>query len=139
MRSLLSPLFVCVCVCVASCYTDLLNADILPYTIFTARVTYTSSASPPSTVVPSSTCLLLVNDLEIFRREIVNSYCLACWWIVQIITPRRNYFPRALIIPSRGDNLHYPPTSQAITVLLYQTFYNKGQNHKTRPELVSIF
>ena len=42
------------------------------------------------------------------------------------------------IIPSRGDNLHYPPTSQA-TVLLYRTFYNKGQSHKTRPELISIF
>ena len=25
----------------------------------------------------------------------INSNCLACWWIVQIITPRRNYFPRA--------------------------------------------
>ena len=73
---------------------------------------------------------------------LINSYCLACWWIVQIITPRRNYFPRATPEGNNsfgGDNLHYPPTSQAITVLLYRTFYNKGQNHKTRPELISIF
>ena len=66
--------------------------------------------------------------------QIVNSYCLACWWIVQIITPRSNYFPRE-IIPPRGDNLHYPPTSQAITVLLYRTFNSKRQNHKTRANL----
>ena len=33
--------------------------------------------------------------------NIVNSYCLACWWIVQIITPRRNYFPRAT---PKGNN-----------------------------------
>ena len=41
------------------------------------------------------------------------------------------------IIPSRGDNLHYPPTSQAITVLLYRTFYiyNNWHNHKTRADL----
>ena len=31
--------------------------------------------------------------------------------------------------------LHYPPTSQAITVLLYRTFYNKRQIHKTRADL----
>ena len=39
------------------------------------------------------------------------------------------------IIPSRGDNLHYPPTSQARTVLLYRPFCNKRQNHKTRADL----
>ena len=39
------------------------------------------------------------------------------------------------IIPSRGDYLHYPPTSQAITVLLYRTFYSRRQNHKTRANL----
>ena len=53
---------------------------------------------------------------------------------MQIITPRRNYFPRATI-PLGGDYLHYPPTSQAITVLLYRTFYRKRQNHKTRANL----
>ena len=54
--------------------------------------------------------------------------------ITYIITPRRNYFPRE-IITSRGDNLHYSPRSQAITVLLYRTFYNKRQNHRTRADL----
>ena len=39
------------------------------------------------------------------------------------------------IFPSRGDNLHYPPTSQAITVLLYRTFFGKLQNHKTSANL----
>ena len=39
--------------------------------------------------------------------------------------------------PTRGDNLHYPPTRRAKTVLLYQTFYrpNKRQNRRTGPEL----
>ena len=31
----------------------------------------------------------------IFLHAIKNSNCLACWWIVQIITPRRKYFLRA--------------------------------------------
>ena len=39
------------------------------------------------------------------------------------------------IIPSRGDNLHYPPIRHAITVLLYRTSYNKWQTHKTRDDL----
>ena len=74
------------------------------------------------------------------RDSIINSYCLACWWIVQIITRggiiSQGQGPRE-IIPSRGDNLHYPPTSQAITVLLYRTFYiyNNWHNHKTRADL----
>ena len=47
---------------------------------------------------------------------------------MQIFTPRRNYFPRAT---HEGNNNF----CLIITVLLYQTFYNKRQNYKTRAYL----
>ena len=34
-----------------------------------------------------------------------------------LLVDSADYHPEEEIIPSRGDNLHYPPTSQAITVL----------------------
>ena len=71
---------------------------------------------------------------------VINSYCLACWWIVQIITLRMNYFPRAM---PEGNNSSFEgtPTRQAITVLLCRTCYrpNKRQNRKTGPELILMF
>ena len=41
------------------------------------------------------TIMMIIMITIMIKLIILNSYFLACWWIVEIINPGRNCFPRA--------------------------------------------
>ena len=67
--------------------------------------------------------------IKILKSALVLSYdfapCCKMFGITKQLLPgllvdSADYHPSKELFPSRGDNLHYPPTSQAITVYYVQ-------------------